>query len=132
MADVLETDVTVRTEPWPRRVRGYVDQQLVVDSKRTLILFEDRHLPVWYFPPDDVRADVLEPSDKHTQCPHKGTASYWNVRIGDRVVRDAVWTYPDPIPGREDIAELVCFFNERVDLEVDREPQERPVTQWSR
>ena len=30
------------------------------------------------------------------------------------------WSYPEPIEGREDIAGLVCFFNERVDeLTVD-------------
>jgi len=115
MADTRESDVTVRTEPWPRHVRGYVDRQLVVDSKRTVMLFEDGHLPVWYFPADDVRADVLEKSDKHTQCPVKGTASYWNVRVGDRVVRDAVWTYPEPIPGREDIAGLVAFYFHKLD-----------------
>jgi len=115
MADTLESDVTVRTEAWPRHVRGYVDQQLVVDSKRALMLFEDGHLPVWYFPADDVRADVLEPSDKHTQCPVKGTASYWHVRVGDRVVRDAVWSYPEPIPGREDITGFVAFYFHKLD-----------------
>jgi uncharacterized protein (DUF427 family) len=115
MAEVVETAVTVRTEPWPRRVRGYVEQQLVVDSKRALMLFEDGHLPVWYFPRDDVRADVLEPSDKHTQCPYKGTASYWDVRVGDHVVKDAVWSYPDPIAGREDIAGYLAFYFDKLD-----------------
>src|ERR1700745_4369604 len=103
MTDVVETHA-VRTEPWLRRVRGYVDHTVVVDSKRGLMLFEDGHLPVWYFPPEDVPAECLEPSDKQTSCPVKGTATYWNVRVGDRVIPNAVWSYLDPIPGREDIA----------------------------
>jgi uncharacterized protein (DUF427 family) len=115
MTDVLERSVTVRTEPWPRRVRGYVERQLVVDSKRALMLFEDGHLPVWYFPIDDVRADVLEPSDKQTHCPYKGDASYWNLRVGDRVVKDAVWSYPEPISGREDIAGYKAFYFDKLD-----------------
>ena len=115
MADVLETTSMVRTEPCPRHVRGYVERQLVVDSKRALMLFEDGHLPVWYFPAEDVRADVLEPSNKHTQCPVKGTASYWNVRVGDRIVKDAVWSYLDPIPGREDITGYLAFYFHKLD-----------------
>jgi uncharacterized protein (DUF427 family) len=105
----------VTTEPWPRRVRGVVDQVAVVDSTDALLLLEPRHLPVWYFPRADVRADLLEPSEKHTKCPVKGTASYWSVRVGDRVVRDAVWSYEDPIPGGEDIAGRMAFYFDHLD-----------------
>jgi uncharacterized protein (DUF427 family) len=115
MADVLTSEVAVRTEPWPRRVRAYVDRTLVVDSTRALMLFEAGHLPVWYFPPEDVRAEVLEPSDKHTECPVKGTASYWDVRAGDRVVKNAVWSYQSPIPGREDIKGYMAFYFHKLD-----------------
>src|SRR5947207_5763283 len=105
----------VRTEPWPRRVRGYVDHTAVVDSKRALMLFEQGHLPVWYFPAEDVRTDLLTPSDKHTKCPVKGTASYWDLQVGDRTVANAVWSYPDPIPGREDIAGSMAFYFQKLD-----------------
>src|SRR4249919_1666232 len=85
----------VRTEPWLRRVRGVLGPETVVDSNRTLLQFEVQHLPVWYFPREDVRADLLVPSAKRTKCPYKGTASYWNLVVGDRVVKDAVWSYED-------------------------------------
>jgi len=134
MTDVLQSHVAVRTEQWPRRVRGYVDGQPVVDSTRALMLFEDGHLPVWYFPPDDVRADLLEPSDKHTQCPRKGTASYWDVRVGDRVVENAVWSYPEPIVGREDIAGYMAFYFGKLDtwFEEDDEVFVHPRSPYHR
>jgi uncharacterized protein (DUF427 family) len=46
-------------------------------------------------------------------------------------VEDVVWTYEEPIPEAPKIKGLLCFFNEKVDLTVDGEEQERPQTQWS-
>jgi uncharacterized protein (DUF427 family) len=105
----------VWTEPWPRRVRGVLGHETVVDATDALLLFELGHLPVWYFPPGAVRADLLTPSDKRTTCPRKGVASYWDLRVGERVVRDAVWSYQDPLPGREDIAGRLAFYWSRLD-----------------
>ena len=48
-----------------------------------------------YFPRDAVRDDVLRPSDTHTLCPWKGTASYYHLEVDGQVNRDAVWYYPD-------------------------------------
>jgi uncharacterized protein (DUF427 family) len=45
---------------------------------------------------------------------------------------DVIWCYEDPIPAARDIAGLLSFFNERVDLEVDGELIERPKTRWSK
>jgi len=66
---------------------------------RALLLLEAKHLPVYYFPAQDVRTELLEPSDTRTHFPYKGDACYWSVRVGKRVARDAVWSYQDP-PGR--------------------------------
>jgi uncharacterized protein (DUF427 family) len=66
------TDRPVRTEPYPRRVRAFLDGVVVVDSTRALLLLEARHLPVYYFPPQDVRTELLEPTGTSTHCPRKG------------------------------------------------------------
>jgi len=98
---------------------------------RPRILFETGLPPRYYIPPEDVREEVLLPSDKHTQCPYKGEASYYSVEAGGGSVEDLVWYYAEPIPEAHKIKGLLCFFNEKVDLEVDGEKQERPQTQWS-
>jgi len=107
------TPVTV--EPTPRRVRVVFDHVTVADSTRALLLLEARHLPVYYFPADDVRFDLLEPTAKSSRCPHKGDASYWTIRVGDRLSENAVWGYQDPLPARADIKGHVAFYWNRVD-----------------
>ncbi|MGH3986744.1 MAG: DUF427 domain-containing protein [Actinomycetes bacterium] len=114
-----------------RRVQVYVNGEQVASSVRPLLLFET-HLPTrYYLPFEDVRTDLLEPSDHVTTCPYKGRARYWSLRVGDTLVPDLAWSYPDPIPENPKIRDLVCFFNERVDLVVDGEKLERPLTPWS-
>jgi uncharacterized protein (DUF427 family) len=109
------TDTLVRVEPTPKRVRGMLGGETVVDSRRTLILFEDGHLPVYYFPLADVREDLLEPSARHTTCPRKGEASYSSIRVGERVAENAVWRYPDPIEACPDISGHVAFYWDALD-----------------
>src|ERR687883_2093884 len=82
-------DRVVFVEPTVKRVRAMLGGETVVDSRRTLIMFEQGHLPVYYFPLEDVRADLVEPSDKRTTCPRKGEATYGSLRVGDRVAQDA-------------------------------------------
>jgi uncharacterized protein (DUF427 family) len=64
-------------------------------------------------------------------CPYKGTASYSSVRVADELHRDLAWSYPEPLPECPRIEGLIAFFNERVDLVVDGEREERPLTPWS-
>jgi uncharacterized protein (DUF427 family) len=81
----------VRTEPNQRRVRVFFGGEAVADSSRTLYLLETDHLPVYYFPRDDVRFDLLEPTSHHTHCPYKGDASYYTVVAGGQRYENAVW-----------------------------------------
>lgn len=86
-------------------------------------------LPVrYYLPREDVRIDLLEPSDTRTQCAYKGEASYFALP-GEG---DVAWTYVDPLREESEVVGRVAFFNERVDIVVDGERLERPVTPWSR
>jgi uncharacterized protein (DUF427 family) len=55
-------------------------------------------------------------------------ASYWSIGEED----DVAWTYREPRHDAERVKDHIAFFNERVDIEVDGELQERPETQWSR
>ena len=125
MAELLEdSDVGVdrpdlsqqiRVEQWPRRVRAVIGDVAVADSTRVLLLLEKGHLPVYYFPAEDVRTDLMEPTAKHTRCPYKGEASYWTVKAGGREVANAVWSYLDPLPERTDIKGYMAFYWDRVD-----------------
>jgi uncharacterized protein (DUF427 family) len=114
-----------------RRVEVFVAGERVASTIRPLLLFET-HLPTrFYLPPDDVWTELFEPSDLVTSCPYKGAARYWSVRVGETLEPDLVWSYPDPIAENPKIKDLICFFNERVDVVVDGVALDRPVTPWS-
>jgi uncharacterized protein (DUF427 family) len=114
-----------------RYVRVKVNGEVVAETQRPKILFETGLPPRYYMPPEDVREEALLKSEKTTQCPYKGIASYYSVEAGGERVEDLVWYYPEPIPETTTIKGHLAFFNEKVDLEVDGEEQERPHTQWS-
>ncbi|MGZ4201880.1 MAG: DUF427 domain-containing protein [Thermoleophilaceae bacterium] len=115
-----------------RHVKVSLGGETLAETTRALALFETGLPTRWYFPAEDVRSDLLEPSDRRTGCAYKGYASYWSVRVGDELEEDVVWTYRDPTRDAARIKDRLAFFNERVELEVDGELQERPETQWSR
>jgi uncharacterized protein (DUF427 family) len=84
-------------EPVPYRLRAVIAGETLVDTPGAHLLHETGHLPVYYVPLDDVRADLLERTGKRTHCPHKGDASYWTIRTRARAEPDAVWAYEDPL-----------------------------------
>ena len=114
-----------------RHVRVLVDGVAVADTCRPMLLFETG-LPLrYYIPKLDVRVDLLTPTSTRTRCPYKGEAIYWSLDIGDRHLEDVVWSYPAPIPEMPKIENLLSFYNEKVDIEVDGALLERPNTAWS-
>jgi uncharacterized protein (DUF427 family) len=108
-------DYKVLLEPSPRRVRVVFNGETVADSTSAHLLFETRHLPVYYFPRADVRTDLMAPTDHHSFCPYKGTASYWTIRVGDRLSENAVWSYPEPYDEVAALGDFVAFYWDRVD-----------------
>jgi uncharacterized protein (DUF427 family) len=110
-----------------RHVVVSVEGEVLAESRRPTLLFETG-LPVrHYLPRADVRMDALEPSDRRTTCAYKGHASYFSAAGAPAIA----WTYLEPLPDAEQIRDLIAFFNERTDVTVDGEEQERPRTQWS-
>ncbi|MFE6194016.1 DUF427 domain-containing protein [Streptomyces sp. NPDC057838] len=117
--------------PSSRHVRIEIDGHLVADTHAPVLLFETSLPTRYYLPREDVRLDLFEPTDHHTGCPYKGTASYWTWRGEGDVPPNLVWTYPDPLPAVAAIRGRLAFFNEVVDITLDGERLERPETPFS-
>ena len=64
-----------------------------------------------YFPPDSVKRQYLHPSETHSLCPWKGTASYYDVVVGGRTNKDAAWFYPRPKDAAKQIANYIAFWH---------------------
>jgi uncharacterized protein (DUF427 family) len=91
----------------------------VADSDRPVLLNETGLPPRYYLPREDVRTELLKPTNTETTCPFKGQASYWSVEVNGEVHDDIVWAYETPIPEAEEITGLLCFYNDRVQLTVE-------------
>ena len=115
---------TVRTEPSPKWLRVLFGGATIVDTKRALLLFETGHVPVYYFPMEDVRMDLMEPTEHTTNCQYKGDASYWTVKAGERVAENAMWGYHGaPDEGFPDLRGHVAFYWNRVDAWFEENEQ---------
>jgi len=114
-----------------RHVEVVIDGVKVADSHHPTLLFETGLPTRYYLPKTDVRMDLLIPSETHTDCPYKGTADYWSVHGPNGTFEDFVWGYRHPTAESAKIAGLVSFYNEKVDVYVHGELQERPKSPFS-
>jgi uncharacterized protein (DUF427 family) len=63
-----------------------------------------------YFPPDTIKREFFKPSDTHTVCPWKGTASYYTVEVDGKQNKDAAWYYPETKQAADNIKGYVAFW----------------------
>lgn len=114
----MTTAHKITIAPAEAHVEVRLGGQTVAESDRALRL-EETGLPArYYIPRDDVQVGLLEASAQRSTCPFKGEASYWSVKLGDDIYENVVWSYETPIAEAADIAGLLCFYNERVELSV--------------
>ena len=78
---------------------------VLAESDDTVVV-EGNH----YFPPDSVNREHFRESEKHTVCPWKGTASYYDVVVGSETNKDAAWYYPQPKDAARQIKDHIAFW----------------------
>jgi uncharacterized protein (DUF427 family) len=117
--------------PSSRHIEVKINGVTVADSIRPTLLFETGLPTRYYLPLTDVRMDLLRDSDTATFCPYKGEASYYSVDVEGELVKDIVWYYKYPVEESSRIAGMVSFYNEKVDIYVDGELEDRPQTMFS-
>ncbi len=97
-------------EPSPRRVRATFNDVTIADSTHVMLLREAGRLPIYYFPWADVLSEFLDHTQHTTTSELKGTASYWTVRVGDRMAENAAWSYELPASTGPDVKGYVAFY----------------------
>ncbi len=104
-----------RLEPTDRHLVVRFADVTVADTRRAYRVLETSQPPAYYLPPDDVALDLLVPSTHRTFCEWKGTAHYFDLVVGDRVSREAVWVYDDPTAAFAPLTGYLAFYAQRVD-----------------
>jgi uncharacterized protein (DUF427 family) len=110
-------------EPSAKRIRAVAEGKTVADSLCAGLMLEAGHRPVYYFPKEDLRGDLLIRSDHRTHCPYKGEAAHWTLAIGGRRIENTAWSYEEPIAEMARIKGLVAFYWDKIDhwFEEDEE-----------
>lgn len=106
----------VDCRPTARRLRVDVAGVTLVDTTDTVIVFETSLAPRLYVAPALVRTELLRRTETTSYCNYKGWATYWAAVIGDTVVADVAWSYPEPMPETSPIAGYFSFDPQRADV----------------
>ncbi len=86
----------------------------VANTVRALKLTEATYPGVNYIPRDDVDVSVLERTARSTNCPFKGDAAYFTIKVGERTAENSVWSYETPHAAVAAIAGHLAFYPDRV------------------
>lgn len=78
---------------------------VIAESSQTIVV-EGNH----YFPPDSLKQECFSSSTTHSNCPWKGVASYYHVKVGEQVNPDAAWYYAEPKDAARSIKNYVAFW----------------------
>ena len=89
--------------------------KLIVDSRSAYRVLETSHPPTYYFSPDTVRAEFLIAVQGSTFCEWKGSASYYDLLVGDHRVSRAAWYYHNPNSAYDPIRNYISFYPGKMD-----------------
>ncbi|GAC1475615.1 MAG: DUF427 domain-containing protein [Candidatus Dormibacteraceae bacterium] len=104
-----------RVEPLLHIARVQFDGITIARSGSALRVLETSHPPTIYFPPADVRLELLKPAKRATWCEWKGQASYFDIAAEHQTSSLAAWSYAEPALAYRALKDHVAFYPGRVD-----------------
>jgi uncharacterized protein (DUF427 family) len=121
--DAVPSGHKITITPAQVHVEVTLGGETLAESDRPVLLDETGLPTRYYLPRQDVRTDLLKPTDHATTCPFKGQASYWSAQVGGETYENLVWSYEEPISQAAGIAGLMCFYPDQVELTVNGQLQ---------
>ncbi|WP_285032613.1 DUF427 domain-containing protein [Mycolicibacterium sp. lyk4-40-TYG-92] len=98
------------------RITAEYDGRLVASTTAALLVDEQDHGLVFYFPRSDVQIELRRDPDATSRCPFKGQATYWRfANDGDEPV---CWSYEDPAQQVARLRDHIAFYQDRVVVRV--------------
>ena len=122
---------TVDTRRSSRRVVVEIAGHTVADTTRSVMLFETLLPTRYYLPREDVRMDLLEPTDTQTACAYKGVASYWSAHVDGTVVRTSPGATRTRTTTPTAVKDMIASSTSESTSASTACPSERPRTPWS-
>ncbi|GAA6043735.1 hypothetical protein JCM8097_000500 [Rhodosporidiobolus ruineniae] len=94
-------------------VTASVKGTVIAESDSTIVVEGNQ-----YFPPSAIKKESFQPATSQltTHCPWKGDASYYDIKVGDELIPDAAWYYPNAFEKAKNIENYVAFYKNKVDV----------------
>lgn len=105
----------LRLEHCPKRVRAFAAGEQVVDSSRVVMVLETGHLPVYYFPKQDVRMDLLTPAPSDRPAGRKGAGTLWSLKTESGEVDEAFFSFEDAPEECPNLSGLIGMYWARME-----------------
>ena len=113
--DYVKNGHKIVVEKLGKKLKVTKDGAVIADTSEAVVLREDGYGPVYYLPVNDVRSEVLVPTDTKSVCPYKGRASYYSLKLNGKIQADKVWRYSEPKQEFTYIKDFVAFYPDAVD-----------------
>ncbi len=115
-----------KLEKFTGHLRIVFGGEVIMDSNNAYRVLETSHPPTFYIPESDFKSGVLIPTPGSSFCEFKGTAHYYDLKLGGHIARKVAWGYKNPSPGFKDIANHISVYAHRVDACYVNDEQVQP------
>ena len=102
-------------ESFTGRITVELGGAVIASTDRGWRVLETSHPPTYYLPRDAFVAGALRDAPGESWCEWKGQARYFDLVCGTTVAPKAAWSYPEPTPGFEPIADAIAVMAGQVD-----------------
>lgn len=106
-------DHKVQEKHVEQRVQVELNGEIIADSDDVIKVEEDGNPDRYYFPRSDVKMNIFERSQSTTECPFKGTAHYFSLKMDGKRLDDVVWTYEEPYDEHLGLKDRLAFYEEK-------------------
>lgn len=104
-----------RLEPTNKHLKIIFNDEIIAETNRAFRVLETSHPPVYYFPPEDVRMEFLTENAQSSFCEWKGSASYYDLQVGKKLIKNAAWFYKNPTRSFAEIKDYLAFYPSKMD-----------------
>ncbi|MCY7348332.1 MAG: DUF427 domain-containing protein [Pyrinomonadaceae bacterium] len=104
-----------RLERTNKHLKIVFNGEIIAETNRAFRVLETSHPPVFYFPPEDVRMELLSKAAGASFCEWKGSAGYYDLQVGDQSIKNAGWFYANPTRNFAEIKDYIAFYPSKMD-----------------